>query len=178
LVFHAKKPTPAELVGSAIFADGAACAVLRPGSSGLALISHQSFLIPQTRELMGYNLLDDGFHLRLERSLPKRLSDSAPQRVIEFLAEHDLNSRDINHWLFHPGGIKILDLLESSLGIEREQARWSREVLSSVGNLSSSTVLFVLNRYLAEAHATKGDHAVMIGIGPGLTLELILFRWI
>ncbi|WKZ56709.1 MAG: 3-oxoacyl-[acyl-carrier-protein] synthase III C-terminal domain-containing protein [Bdellovibrionota bacterium] len=177
LVFHSENPSSAELVGSALFADGAACAVVGAGESGLTFIAHQSYLLPNTRHLMGYDLFDDGFHLRLAKELPQSLSSAAPQLVRSFLAQHDLTPSSIPHWLFHPGGIRILELLESAFSLRPEQAPWAREVLQSCGNLSSATVLFVLERFLASAAPQKDDYALLVGVGPGLTLELILFRF-
>ncbi len=176
LVFNSRNPSPAELVGSAIFADGAACAVISPEDSGLTFVARESYLIPQSRHLMGYELLDDGFHLRLDRDLPRMLGSSAPERVQQFLQNHQLTTKDVRYWLFHPGGIKILNFLESAFGLAPEQARWSRDVLQSVGNLSSATVLFVLDSFLRAQVVKTGEYALMVGIGPGLTLELILFQ--
>jgi len=176
-VFQKNNPTGAQLVGAAIFADGAASVILSPEDSGLVIRATQSFLLPNTRHLMGYDILDDGAHLRLDRNLPQALIDVAPGQIQSFLANNGLKIEEINHWLFHPGGSKILDFLESRLCNNPEQARWSREIFDSVGNLSSATVLFVLEHFLKSEVAQIGDKVVMVGIGPGLTLELILFEW-
>lgn len=177
LVFQPGNHRAAQLVGAALFADGAGCALIGPGDDGLAIVGHESYLLPESRHLMGYDIFDDGFHLRLDRDLPHALALAAPARVAQFLHTHGLASRDVAHWLFHPGGVKILEFLEERLALAPEQSRWSRDVLGTVGNLSSATVLFVLKSFLDSAIASVGDYAVMMGIGPGLTLELILFRW-
>lgn len=176
LVFNSRTPSPAELVGSAIFADGAACAVISPEDSGFAIVARESFLIPDSRHLMGYDLLDDGFHLRLDRDLPRILGATAPDRVHQFLQKNALTSDKVKYWLFHPGGVKILNFLESAFTLSPEQAHWSRDVLQTVGNLSSATVLFVLDQFLRSRLIKLGEYALMVGIGPGLTLELILFQ--
>lgn len=178
LVFQPTDHRPSQLVGSAIFADGAACAIVSPEERGLVFVDRQSFLMPNSRHLMGYDIFDDGFHLRLDRELPQALAEAAPVRVDEFLARHGLSPSDIAFWLFHPGGIKILDFLERSFALKREQAGWSRAVLRSVGNLSSATILFVVKAFLDSRVAKIGDRVLMMGIGPGLTIELILFEWI
>ena len=176
LVFHNGDPTGAELVGSALFADGAAAAVITPEEQGLTFLARESYLIPDSRHLMGYELLDDGMHLRLDRELPRMLSASAPERVRDFLARHHLTQEQVAYWLFHPGGIKILSALESAFHLTPAQAHWSRDVLHSVGNLSSATVLFVLDQFLRARVIRDGEYALMVGIGPGLTLELLLFQ--
>lgn len=178
LVFQRDNPTGAQLVGAAIFADGAASVVMSPEEQGLVIRATQSYLIPETRHLMGYDILDDGAHLRLDRNLPQALIDVAPGQISRFLSKHGVSAEEIRYWLFHPGGSKILDFLESRLCNDPVQARWSREVFDTVGNLSSATVLFVLDRFLQSEVCKVGDKVVMVGIGPGLTLELILFEWV
>ncbi|MFM1847792.1 MAG: 1,3,6,8-tetrahydroxynaphthalene synthase [Pseudomonadota bacterium] len=178
LVFQPQNNRPAQLVGSAIFADGAAAAIVSPDERGLVYLDHQSSLLPNTRHLMGYDIFDDGFHLRLDRDLPQALADVTPGLVGEFLGRHGLESTDVHYWLFHPGGVKILDFLERSFGLHGDQSRWSREVLRTVGNLSSATILFVLKAFLESKVAVPGDKVLMMGIGPGLTIELILFEWV
>lgn len=178
LVFQPQLPTPAELVGAALFADGAASCIVSPTpqDGSLEIKDSRSYLIPNSRHLMGYDLFDDGFHLRLSRELPITLSSAAPQQVNCFLSDNDLSAKDIDYWLFHPGGIKILDFLENTFELSRSQCRWSRDVLSEVGNLSSATVLFVLDRFLKSGVCRPGQRALMVGVGPGLTLELILLQ--
>ncbi|MBN8548925.1 MAG: hypothetical protein J0M12_06395 [Deltaproteobacteria bacterium] len=178
LVFQRQNPSGAQLVGAAIFADGAASALVSPEERGLVIRGSQSYLIPQSRHLMGYDILDDGFHLRLDRNLPQALVDIAPERIRTFLAAHQLTHDEISYWLFHPGGTKILDFLESNLALRPGQAPWARQVLTTIGNLSSATVLFVLKAFLDSKVYKRGDKIVMVGVGPGLTLELILFEWV
>jgi alkylresorcinol/alkylpyrone synthase len=150
-----------------------------PGENkGLAVVGHQSFLVPNSRHLMGYDIFDDGFHLRLDRELPKALASEAPEQVRRFLAQFGMTHEDINFWLFHPGGAKILDFLEETFALKSEQARWSRDVLREVGNLSSATILFVLKAFLDSKVAARGDKVLMVGVGPSLTIELILFEWV
>lgn len=178
LVFQGVNPNRAQIVGAAIFADGAATAIVSPEDKGLTLRASQSFLIPNSRHLMGYDLLDDGFHLLLEREIPSILAEYTKPVVAEFLAAQNLKGSDIKHWLFHPGGVKILDMLEAGLGLTRDQTWPAWHVLSKIGNLSSATVLFVLKEFLGATKLAHGDRAMMVGVGPGLTLELILFEWI
>lgn len=178
LVFQRANVTAAQLVGAAIFADGAASALVSPEDKGLVIRASQSFLIPNSRHLMGYNILDDGSHLRLDRNLPQALVEVAPEQIKAFLAQHGLERDDISYWLFHPGGTKILDFLESNLELQPGQAHWARDVLTNTGNLSSATVLYVLKEFLDSKVIKAGEKAVMLGVGPGLTLELVLFEWV
>ncbi len=161
------------LIGSALFGDGAACAVLRPYGLGTSIRASQSYLLPESSHLMGYDILDDGTHLILDKELPSRLIDALPKIVETFLAENKLSTTSISSWLFHPGGPKILESLESIFSLQRDQLLWSWQVLRDFGNMSSASILFVLSQYLADVRKTRGP-ALMLGIGPGLTVELLL----
>lgn len=178
LVFHPDDHSGAQLVGSAIFGDGAASVIIDTEDKGLVIKSTESFLVPESRHLMGYETHDDGFHLRLDRQLPARLADIAPRQVKHFLLSQGLTAEEIDHWLFHPGGVKILDSLERSLCKDRRSATWARDTLTEVGNLSSASVLFVLDRFLNAKVVKHGERILMLGVGPGLTLELILFEYV
>lgn len=178
LVFQPENPTAAQLVGSAIFADGAASALISPEENGVVFKATESFLIPNSRHLMGYELLDNGFHLKLDRELPQKLASVAPEKVRSFLSDNNLTQEEISYWLFHPGGIKILDFLESAFELKSYQSKWSRDVLETTGNMSSATVLFVMKAFMDSKVAKNGDRILMLGIGPGLTLEMILFQWV
>lgn len=176
LVFQPTDVSPGHLVGAALFGDGAASALITPHDTGLRIVDTLSYLIPDTRHLMGYDILDTGMHLRLDKELPKNLALTVPDLVHGFLASHSLRAADINWWLFHPGGVKILGYLEQAFSLEARQCPWSRQVLREVGNLSSATILFVIKEFMDSQVAAPGDYALAVGIGPGLTIELILLQ--
>lgn len=175
LVFQPTNTSASALVGAALFGDGACAAILSSNqSSGLHIIDHLSYLIPESRYLMGYDILDSGSHLRLDKDLPAQLARFFPEILSAFLNKHSLTINDIPWWLFHPGSSKIVTRFEELLGLKQSQAIWSHETLRSVGNLSSATILFVMERFLRSNTAKKGDYVVVAGIGPGLTIELVL----
>ncbi|RIL10475.1 MAG: hypothetical protein DCC75_04280 [Proteobacteria bacterium] len=176
LVFQPQDHAGAQLVGAAIFGDGAAALVVEPQGGQIEIVDAESYLISDSRHLMGYDIFDDGFYLRLDRSLPQALVQEAPRRVADFLSKNGLAIGDIDYWLFHPGGVRILEFLEEALDLQRDQCRWSREVLSEVGNLSSASVLFVLKRFMEAGQLSYGERALMLGIGPGLTIETVLME--
>jgi alkylresorcinol/alkylpyrone synthase len=123
---------------------------------------------------MGYEIQDNGSHLLLDKELPKHLADWVPKLVDSFLAKHSLSRAEIPWWLFHPGGTKILDYLSSSLELKTDQARWAGEILETVGNMSSATILFVLQKFMNDRVSRPRDRIMIVGVGPGLTIELIL----
>lgn len=177
LVFHPGDTDAGSLVGSTIFGDGAACALLETGERGpLVVRGAQSYLVPQSEHIMGYDMRDDGPHLRLSRDLPQILLSHLPTQVESFLASRGVKHEQVRGWLFHPGGSKILRRLEETLNVPPELARWSWRVLREHGNMSSATILFVLAEFLKERAYRPGDFAVVAGVGPGITLELLLFE--
>lgn len=176
LVYQQDDLSGGNLVGSAIFGDGAAAVLLAGSGDGLRIVDAQSHLVPNSVHLMGYGIEDNGPHLRLDRALPQALSKHAPAFVTDFLGAHGLNHHDVSWWLFHPGGVKVLAALEAAFSISRERSRWAWEVLERYGNMSSASVLFVLQAFVQSGVAQPGDRICMLGVGPGLTIEAILFE--
>lgn len=176
LVFQPQNHSGAHLVGAAIFADGAAATLLAPAHGKLNVIASESYLIPDSRHLMGYDIFDDGFHLRLDRTLPSTLVQRAPQVLGSFLERNGRTAKDVDYWLFHPGGIKILEFLRETFSLSQEQCHWSYDVLREHGNLSSATILYVLESFMRDVTLKRNETAMIMGIGPGLTIEMILLE--
>jgi alkylresorcinol/alkylpyrone synthase len=176
IVFHGEDVSPVQSVGASIFADGAAAMLVSPNDNGLAIRQSKSLLLSESRHLMGYDIRDEGFYLRLDRSLPSVLRDNVVPAVSEFLEGEGLGISDIDYWLFHPGGVRILEFLEDVLMVSPERCTWSRDVLREYGNMSSATILFVLERFMTEVQMQAGERAMVLGIGPGLTVEMVLLE--
>jgi len=176
LVYQGGDLQGGNIVGSAIFGDGAACVVISPEEGPLRIVDSQSYLIPDTANLMGYDIFDDGTHLRLDREIPQALLTSAPKAIASFLERSGLSPSDVAWWLFHPGGSKILSSLEESFSVDRAQTRWSWESLRDHGNMSSASILYALRGFLNDREGAQGDKMVMLGVGPGLTLQMNLFE--
>lgn len=176
LVYQGEDLRSGNIVGSAIFGDGAACVVISPESGALRITDSQSYLIPNTSTLMGYDIFDDGTHLRLDREIPQALLQAAPPAIEAFLGRSGFAPSDIAWWLFHPGGAKILSSLEDTLSVSRSQTRWAWESLRDHGNMSSASILYALQGFLADREFRRGDRMLMLGVGPGLTLQMNLFE--
>jgi len=177
LVFQPSNHSASHLVGAALFGDGAAATILSSSrKSRFEIIDHQSYLIPKSSFLMGYDIRDTGSHLRLDKQLPAFLVEYAPRLIDQFLTKHSLHRADVPWWLFHPGSSKILAYLDEILGLQEHQSIWSKEVLRSSGNLSSATILMVIEEFLKSDSPKTGDYTMTVGIGPGLTIEIILGR--
>ena len=166
-----KQALPDYIVANSLFADGAAAAVYaRPGRfpGGLAdLVATHSRVEKDSLEHMSWRIGPTGFEMRLDREVPARLKTAAPGFVEELLGRAGLKPGG-NAWAIHPGGRKIVEEVQASLGLADSQVRSSFEVLSSCGNMSSGTILFVLDRELRRA---SQDSVAALGFGPGLTME-------
>mgnify|MGYP001415216373 CR=1 FL=1 len=175
LVFQPNSHEDVQLVAASLFADGAASLFISNEPGKLEILDSMSYLIEESSHLMGYDITDGGFHLLLDRRLPDLLLKKAPQVVEKFLERHNSNVKDIECWLFHPGSKKILDNLSSCFKLEFNQCRWSYQVLENFGNMSSATIIYVLKEFLNDP-LRPGGNVLVMGIGPGLTIELLLCR--
>jgi alkylresorcinol/alkylpyrone synthase len=164
------------LLSSFIFGDGSGAALLQTGpGEGLEIIDSLSFLIPGSKGDLGFDLTDLGFHPVLSRELADVLTPSTEVAVSRLLSRNGLETSDIDAWLLHPGGPRILKAIEARLNVNQEKTRWSWSSMLEFGNTSSAAIFDVLFRYLEERPA---DHtwAVLAAFGPGISIELLLLR--
>ncbi|RJL20852.1 type III polyketide synthase [Bailinhaonella thermotolerans] len=174
--------SPANLVASALFGDGAAAVVAAgagrsPGAPGPSVVATRSHLFPGTAELMGWRVTDGGFRVVLDRRLPDLVRSGLAEVVGGFLDEHGLRRDDIAAWVCHPGGPKMLDAVNDALELPPGALDLSWRSLSEIGNLSSASVLHILEDTLAAPAPRPGAHGMMIAMGPGFCVELALLRW-
>jgi len=165
------------LIGTALFADGAAAALVvgdQVDVSGPRLLAHGSYLFPDSYEIMGWNFVDDGMELVLSPQLPELIRNELRQLVQSFLAQQVCSLSDIVHHLAHPGGARVVDAYLEGLGLPESALQFSSEVLNRVGNLSSVTILLVLEKWLAQASSARRGKGLVSAFGPGFSAELLL----
>jgi len=171
------------ILASMIFADGCG-AVLFSNSKmlkdevKLKLISTDSFLFTDTEKFMGWKIGSYGFDLVLSSDIPKIILDSAAPELVKILSSRGLNPEMVNHWALHPGGRAILDALQTGLSIPEEKMVPSRSILKNYGNMSSASILFVLKEILTTRVIKKDDICCAIAFGPGLVMEVAIFKGI
>jgi len=151
-----------------VFADGAAASLITGREQGFALDSFKVVMVPGTRELITWKIRGLGFDMLLSGRVPVELSRALHEG--ELMAERD----DIDLWAVHPGGRSILDAIEKGLELPADALAVSREVLSCFGNMSSATVMFVLQRMMQQAK--PGQRGCAMSFGPGLTAETMRFH--
>lgn len=165
--------TPQRIVSNSLFADGAASVVVRAGGEAedVALRNNWSEVVPGTLDAMTWSIGDHGFEMTLSPTVPELIHKRLPSVLSSWLAEHGMTIQDIDAWAVHPGGPKILEAVEEALELKAGALRASRDVLSRYGNMSSPTLLFVLNELQQQR---RTGPTVMLGFGPGLTIECAL----
>lgn len=164
------------LVANMLFADGAAAAVYRsqPGRRELAptVVRTASSVSNETRDQMGWAIGDHGFVMSLSDRVPRHLHDEAPRFVADLFSQSSLQAGPTNAaWAIHPGGKKILQALQKALGLETDDLQPSFDVLRDYGNMSSATILFVIDRVLRRWDPRRTGSMVAMSFGPGLTME-------
>jgi alkylresorcinol/alkylpyrone synthase len=163
------------ILSNALFADGAAAALVWGRPEGLSLVNSASRYAPAHREAIRYVHKKGELHNQLSPELPEIIKIEARRVVEDLLAPHSLDAGDIEHWALHPGGEKIIDSVRDALGIADDRLSASRKVLREYGNMSSPTVWFVL-REIMDAGMAPGDLCVMLAFGAGLSAHGVLFR--
>jgi alkylresorcinol/alkylpyrone synthase len=181
LTFQKGDRSKANLVSTALFADGAAAVLIGREaegevSAGPELLGSYTTTWPGTEDIMGFDVGEHGLKVLLSRSVPSVVYDRMPENLRLALDSVGLTLEDIRHPLIHPGGAKVLDAFEEVLGLEPGGLDISREVLREHGNMSSVTVLFILERFLAGGGADTGEHGVLSAMGPGFSAEHVFFR--
>jgi alkylresorcinol/alkylpyrone synthase len=180
LTLQKKDLSVANLISSGLFGDGAA-AVLIAGAnlpqSGPEIIATRSTFYPDTEDVMGWDITEKGFQIVLSPSVPEVIREHFGKDVDAFLGDHDLTRQDINSWIMHTGGPKVLEASQDALGVGREALRHSWECLRKTGNLSSASVLCVLEEYMERDRPRPGDLSVLAAAGPGFCSELVLLKW-
>jgi alkylresorcinol/alkylpyrone synthase len=170
----------ANIVASGLFGDGAAAAVLagsRRDAEGPRILATRSVFYPDTERVMGWDVVDSGFKLVLSAKVPEVVWEHIGHDVDVFLVEHGLTRRHIRHWIAHTGGPKVLQAFEGALALPEGALARSWRSLRDVGNLSSSSVLFVLGDLLDAGEAKPGDLGVLVAMGPGFCSEIVLLAW-
>jgi predicted naringenin-chalcone synthase len=163
---------PQRLIANALFADGAAALVGAAGDSEWRLAASGSCLIPDSEDAMSWTIGDHGFEMTLSKRVPALIATHLRPWLNDWLANQNLHLEEVASWAIHPGGPRILEAVAESLGLSEAALRPSREVFAAHGNMSSPTVLFILD-HLRAHHAPRP--CVALGFGPGLCAEAALF---
>ena len=173
------------IIASGLFGDGAAAVVLagadRSGEATAArlprITATGAVFYPDTERVMGWDVVDTGFKIVLSARVPDVVRAHVGADTDRFLAEAGLTRSDIDHWIIHTGGPRVLEAFKTALDLPTAALARSWRSLAEVGNLSSASVLFVLADLLADAALERGQRGLLAAMGPGFASELLLLEW-
>jgi alkylresorcinol/alkylpyrone synthase len=175
----------ANLISSGLFADGAAAVIVTgpefepagPEISGPTILATRSVFYPSTEEMMGWNISEKGFRIILSTEVPTLIRENLGRDVDAFLADNGHQRSDLKSFVLHTGGPKVLDASADALGLHNGQLDASWDCLRKVGNLSSASVLVVLEDVMKNRRPEPGTLGLLAAMGPGFCSELLLLRW-
>ncbi len=168
------------LIATGLFGDGAAAVVVTGDalpSSGPQVLATRSVFYPDTEQVMGWEVSERGFGIVLSADVPRMVTDNLGRDVDRFLADHGLERRDVASWVCHPGGPKVLQAMEEALELDSDALAVTWRSLREVGNLSSTSVLLVLQETMEKHRPPPGSYGMITAMGPGFCSELVLLRW-
>ncbi len=182
LTFQKDDLSKSNIIATSLFSDGCA-AVLVGGSSSkvsakaeLELKDSLSTIYYDSLDVMGWEIVEQGFRVIFSRDIPEIVKDFVYPNIREMLDSHKLTLQDLKHYVTHPGGLKVINAYEESLGITNGAFDNSRKVLREHGNMSSPSVLYVLNEFINEHKYNSGDKGLISALGPGFSSEILLFE--
>lgn len=186
LTFSKDDISKSNIVGTSLFGDGAACALIVGDVAVYNMdikqqrlpfvYATQSTLMQDSEDIMGWDLKENGLNVVFSRSIPSVIEKWLKPNVDEFLTSNEISLQNIDYFVAHPGGKKVLQAYEEALNFSGEMTKISRNVLRKHGNMSSPTVLYVLKETM-EKHPFHGETGLMAALGPGFCSELILLEW-
>jgi len=168
------------LISSGLFGDGAAAVVVvgeGRDASGPRVVASRSVFYRDTERVMGWDISEKGFQVVLSAQVPEVVRDHLRPDVDAFLADQGLVRADISSWVAHPGGPRVLEAMEEALEIPREALAVTWRSLEKVGNLSSASVLLVLEETMAHHRPEPSSLGMLLALGPGFCSEMVLLEW-
>ncbi|WP_310991898.1 type III polyketide synthase [Aequorivita marina] len=167
------------IVSAAIFGDGASCVLMSSNNNdddGPKIVDEAMYHFYDATNMMGFKLVNTGLQMILDKSVPDKIAAHFPKIIHPFLAQNNLGIENIDHLIFHPGGRKIVETVEDLFGSLGKNIDDTKEVLRLYGNMSSVTVLYVLERFM-DSNPSKGDLGLMLSFGPGFSAQRVLLRF-
>src|SRR5271163_2846709 len=170
----------ANLIATGLFGDGAA-AVLVAGDQvklkGPKILGSACSFYPDTQDVMGWKISEKGFQVVLSPLVPTVIKENLGRDVDGFLAEHGMTRDEVDTWIMHPGGPKVMEAVQDALGLHNGELELSWEALQKVGNLSSASVLVVLDEVMTHRRPKPGSRSILAAMGPGFCSEMLLLEW-
>jgi alkylresorcinol/alkylpyrone synthase len=165
-------------IGSSLFSDGIAACIVKGDNHNnekqINYVASSSKLYYDSLEVMGWDFQDTGFKVLFSKDIPAFINEHIKEDIVNFLSKQGLELGHIKNFIFHPGGKKVLDAYQDALGIEGDFLKKTREVMNDYGNMSSATVLYVLEKFIREGF--ESGYGLMLAMGPGFSSEMVLLE--
>jgi len=165
-------------IGSSLFSDGIAAVIIKgdhhQNDTGVNYIASSSKLYYDSLEVMGWEFQDTGFKVLFSKDIPSFINEHIKADITDFLDKQNLKLSDIKNFIFHPGGKKVLDAYEDALGVEGDFLANTRKMMNDYGNMSSATVLYVLEKFMTDGF--EPGYGLMLAMGPGFSSEMVLLK--
>ena len=176
--FQLKDYSMVNIVSAAIFGDGASCVLLSSNEkdNGPKILAEEMYHFYDATSMMGFKMVNTGLQMILDKEVPDKIAEHFPAIVHPFLEKHGKTIDDIDHLIFHPGGKKIVQTVEELFGKLGKNIEDTKEVLKLYGNMSSATVLYVLERFM-DQNPSKGELGLMLSFGPGFSAQRVLIEF-
>jgi len=180
LTFLRNDYSKSNFIGSSLFADGvAACLItgdyhVNKTKNKITFLANESKLYYDSLDVMGWEFLDAGFKVLFSSDIPSIIHENVNNDITSFLDKHQLKISDIKNFIFHPGGKKILTAYQDVLDVKGDFLKNTREVMNDNGNMSSATVLYVLERFFTQGF--ENGYGLMVSMGPGFSCEMVLLQ--
>lgn len=184
LTFQKDDLSKSNIVAASLFGDGCACVLIAGDENELGarenlpeLVGSLSTIYNNSLDVMGWDIVDRGFSVVFSRDIPSIVKENVKPNIIELLEMHGLQIDDVKHYITHPGGLKVINAYEESLGLTTGTLNISRKILKEHGNMSSPSVIYVLDEFLKNIRNVKsGEYVLISSLGPGFSSELVLFK--
>jgi len=180
LTFLRNDFSKSNFIGSSLFADGVAACIITGDNHApktnktITFLANESKLYHDSLDVMGWQFMDTGFKVLFSSDIPTIISKNVRNDLTSFLDKHDLKLSDIKNFIFHPGGKKVLTAYEEALEVKSDFLKNTREVMNDNGNMSSATVLYVLERFFKQDF--ENGYGLMVSMGPGFSCEMVLLQ--
>ena len=178
LTFLKNDFSKSNFVASSLFSDGVAACIIKGNKleerAPVKIIGSESKIYYDSLDVMGWEFMDAGFKVIFSQDIPTIIKKNVQADVLSFLKKHNLELSDIKNFIFHPGGKKVLSAYEESLSIKGDFLKHTRGVMNDYGNMSSATVVYVLDRFLNESF--EDGYGLMLALGPGFSSEMVLLK--
>jgi alkylresorcinol/alkylpyrone synthase len=179
LTFQRNDLSKSNLVATSLFGDGAAAVLVsgaETGDPGPRILASRSTLWYESLDVMGWEINDRGLKVLFSRDIPSIVRSLALPALLEFLASQELDLHDLRHIIAHPGGAKVIEAYERALGLAEDQMDRARGILRRYGNMSSPTVLFVLEDFIRAQVIRPDEYGLVTALGPGFSAEMMLIQ--